>query len=129
MVNNLVNVKFVPKERVTEDFNDVKSISHKNYCEILGNVFRNGQITLNDLKFDFGTHGVEFEDITEDYFEPENRIKLFAIIMDCYSPVCSVYSIADNKAIKISSKLLVRDIEQGNVLCVHEDRRSIFIRK
>lgn len=121
-----VQVKLVPKTSITEDFIDVKNFRISGYVEYLDGVFADRKLQRGMLNFDFGEYGIEFSEITDDYFETKNKVCLYAIILDCYSPMCNMFVIKDDKATKIVP-MAIREVKEGNILCVHEDGRSVFI--
>lgn len=126
MYRKTARVKLVPKTSITENFIDVKSINHSNYIEVLDKAFNGLTLRTDALKFDFGEYGAEFLEVTDDYFEPEYKACLYWIIMDCFSPMCHVYTVRDNNIVQVAPTSVSR-IEGGNILCVHEDGRSVFI--
>ena len=121
-----VQVKLIPKTSITEDFLDVKNFQISGYAEYLDGVFAGHKLQKNTLKFNFGKYGAEFLEITDDYFEPKNKLCLYSIILDCYSPVCNMFVIKNDRVTKIIPRA-IKEIKEGNILCVHEDGRSVFI--
>lgn len=125
----LVKAAFVETYDIDEDFIDLRGITRSNYVEVLDKALQGKDLNAKTLILNFGTHGIEFRRISEDYFKPENRRVLYRVIINCCKPLCSVFVIEDGNVEKKSECSVSELIDEGDILCVGENEPSIFIHR